>query len=373
MMTHFQPTTAQIFEVTEALPEHLHNWLNTVQPHSIFATVDWFEALISFKRNEPLSTADFYWLVVFKDSDPCIAAPIEKNGKKLKLISNFYTPYIDIFYQHQTLSAKDAWSLLLHHLSLVSANWQSLEVSPLTLKQLSTLSDLQQHNNISVFPYHFSANFSTDIPDFNTYWASRSSRLKNTLQRRKKLLGEDNLDIQVYSSLSAEQYQSYWHIYELSWKAQEPSRDFINWLMQWAEKSEKLQLGILTINGIAAACQLWLVDSGTAYIFKLAQDKATDKYSPGTILTEHMIRMLNEVKGVKRLDFLLGDDAFKKLWMAERNNIMGAEIINRSTMRGQILARFYLLRDFIKRHTGVNFSFRRLWHKLVSKTPWHRE
>ena len=71
MMTPLQPTTAQIFAVTDALPAHLHNWLNTVQPHSIFATTDWFEALISF------SNAAFYAGELVTIPDRRIEAPLE--------------------------------------------------------------------------------------------------------------------------------------------------------------------------------------------------------------------------------------------------------------------------------------------------------
>jgi hypothetical protein len=358
-------TTALVFDATKPLPEHLSGWLTTAQPHPVFATAEWFNALINFKRKEAHNNSDYYWLFVFSDAEPCIAAPIERNGDRLKLIANFYTPYIDIFYTQQTYSAGEAWSLLFPHLGKIAKRWLSLEIFPLNTAQLRMLSIMRQQHSLSIFPYSFSANFTTDIPDFASYWETRSSQLKNTLQRRKKRLKQQDVDIKIYDHLTEEHCRHYWYIYERSWKTQEPSHDFINWLMQWAERNGKLQLGILSINGCVAACQFWLVHAQTAYIYKLAQDKAMDDYSPGTILTEHLIRTLSEQQGIKHLDFLLGDDDFKTLWMANRNDIWGVEIINSSLIRGRILARLYVIRDVIKNRIGINFKRLSQWPKTL--------
>ena len=45
------------------------------------------------------------------------------------------------------------------------------------------------------------------------------------------------------------------------------------------------QLGVALIDGEPVAAQIWLVQQGRATIFKLAQDPAFDRQSPGTFLT----------------------------------------------------------------------------------------
>lgn len=347
----------KIFPAEKTLPTALQHWLLVHKPHGIFGSPDWFSSLIRFKQHyESNADTTFFWLFIYKSDKPCIAAPLEKTGEKYRVVANFYTPYNEIFFDQSMFSPAQAWSLLINQFGAVSKNWLSIEMYPLFPAQLNALLSLQLSENVCVFPYHFSANFTSEFDDFSSYWSERPSRLQNTFKRRTKALKKVESNIEIHSQLTEKVRQDYWHIYKQSWKVQEPSKDFINWLMAWAEANNKLRLGILNIAGKAVAFQLWLTDGDTAYIYKLAHDKDKDSLSPGTILTEHMVRSLADSDGIKRIDFLLGNDVFKTLWMDNKTDVMGAEIFNQANFTGIILAKFYKLRDLIKNKTGINFS-----------------
>jgi hypothetical protein len=354
----------KIFAAEDTLPPALQQWLVLHQPHTVFASPDWYSSLIQFKqRHDCKPNTTFFWLFIFQSGKPYVAAPLEREGNKFRVVSNFYTPFIEIFFNNTMLDLTQAWSILINQLKSVKKDWLSIEVYPLFPGQLNTLLSLQKNENVCVFPYHYSANFSSELSSFSTYWANRPSRLKNTFKRRTKALQKLENSIEIHTEVTEAIRQDYWQIYNLSWKIQEPSREFINWLMNWAEAHSKLRLGILKINGQAAAFQLWLINGNTAYIYKLAQDKEKDTLSPGTVLTEHMIRHLADNDGVTRFDFLLGDDNFKSLWMDNKTEVMGAEIFNQANVLGVFLTRLYKLRDLIKLKTGINFSIKKFLKK----------
>lgn len=344
------------FDTEQPLPTAYQQWLFQNQPHAVFNTYEWFSALSRFKQlHEPEQSSHYYWLFILEQETLLVAAPLEQQGHKFRLITNFYTPEIELFYDRQRLSSPQAWQLLLNQLSIADKKWRSVDISPLYPEQLQQLQSLPLQQSVSVFPYHYSVNFQTRFSLFSDYWAKRSGKLRNTLKRRSKAIQNQAPELSIHKELTPQLLQHYWQIYERSWKTPEPSHQFIDWLMQWAAKQQGLRLGFLSLNGHPVACQLWLLKQQTAYIYKLAQDKAFDHYSPGTILTEFMFRTLHEQDGIEHVDFLLGDDEFKALWMDTRTPVMGAEIINRHSLSGQLLMFLYRLRNLVKRFTGFSF------------------
>lgn len=348
MNTESKQFHLQVFSACETLPLNLLQWLKTHQAHPIFTSPEWFIQLANFKKNnERNADTEYSWLVLFSFDKICVAAPLERKNNKFKIISNFYSPYTEIYYDQAILTLENAWSLLLTYIDDIYKNWLSIEVTPLYPKQAITLKSLQATTPVSVLIYNFSANFSSEFRTFEHYWSNRPSFLRNTHKRKLKALS-GQFKIEIHSKLTDEVKKDYWQIYAQSWKLPEPSKEFINWLMQWADANNRLRLGILKINDQAAAFQLWLLESDTAYIFKLAQDKSKDNFSPGTILMEHMIRNLALQDKICRIDFLLGTDNFKNIWMEEHVEVTGAEIINKTTISGFLLISLYKLRDLIK-------------------------
>ena len=90
----------------------------------------------------------------------------------------------------------------------------------------------------------------------------------------------------------------------------------------------------------AIAAQLWIVTDNTAYIFKLAYDEAYRKLSAGTILTRTLMQHVIDIDKVGVVDYLCGDDTYKKEWMSSRRERWGVMAFNTSTVIG--------LREMIK-------------------------
>jgi CelD/BcsL family acetyltransferase involved in cellulose biosynthesis len=95
-----------------------------------------------------------------------------------------------------------------------------------------------------------------------------------------------------------------------------------------------LRLGLLTLDDQPLAAQIWIVKDGKASIFKLAYDGEYAKFSPGSILTKALLRHVIDIDRVTEVDYLAGDDDYKKDWMSHRRERRGIIAFNRRTLRG---------------------------------------
>ncbi|MBH9576510.1 GNAT family N-acetyltransferase [Inhella proteolytica] len=154
-------------------------------------------------------------------------------------------------------------------------------------------------------------------PDWEHYLASRSGALRSTLRRKAaklKVAGGHLQVVQTEQELEPA-LQDYLSIYARSWKRPEPYPEFIPSLMRAAAARGELRLGLVYLDRQAIAAQLWLVHKDRAEIHKLAHDEAAAAYSPGSLLTAHLLQHVFEQDGVQLVDFLTGDDAYKANWM----------------------------------------------------------
>ncbi|HEY8708580.1 MAG TPA: GNAT family N-acetyltransferase, partial [Burkholderiaceae bacterium] len=118
----------------------------------------------------------------------------------------------------------------------------------------------------------------------------------------------------------------------------EPYPNFARgWAQQCAEQGW-LRLGVARIDDVPIAAQLWFVYGRRAYIFKLAYDESQSRWSAGTVLTAHMMRHVLEVDRVVEVDFLSGDDPYKKSWMMQRRERVGLIACNLRLLPGLIAA-----------------------------------
>ena len=66
------------------------------------------------------------------------------------------------------------------------------------------------------------------------------------------------------------------------------------------------------------AAQLWIVWNRRATIFKLSYAEQFARFSPGSILTRHMMRHAFSRADLAEIDFGCGDDPYKQEWLPER-------------------------------------------------------
>ncbi len=176
---------------------------------------------------------------------------------------------------------------------------------------------------------------------FDGYLQARPSQLRNTLRRkRRKLEKLQNSEIGLLSGHAVPEAMADYHaVFEGSWKAREQHRELLDALVARFSARGWSRLGMIRIDGRPVAAQLWFVVAQKAYIFRLAYDEAWRQYSPGTVLTAHLMAHVIDTDGVAEVDFLVGNEAYKQAWMSERRERAALLCVRPGTKRTSPLAR----------------------------------
>lgn len=172
--------------------------------------------------------------------------------------------------------------------------------------------------------------------DWSAYLASRDSRLRNTLKRMTRKFEADGGRLEIISQAERwpQAYAAFQAVYAASWKIAEPYPRFVPGLVETCARNGWLRMGIAWLGERPIAAQLWIVARGRADIYKVAYDEAAKQYSPGSLLTAHLMRHAIEQEGVGEVDYLIGDDAYKQSWMTHRRERWGIVAYSPQTIGG---------------------------------------
>jgi Acetyltransferase (GNAT) domain len=172
-------------------------------------------------------------------------------------------------------------------------------------------------SGLAVAQYRHFANWRQRVDDFSSYWASRPSRLQQTVRRKSaKALGAGLKFLCVESPDDiAAQTPRYLRLYAECGKVAEPDPDFLPTMMRNLGAEGSLRLGFLLVGAETAAAQIWLVKHGRATIFKLAHHPRFIALSAGTLLTHRMFTHLLSRDRITAVDFGRGNDGYKRDWL----------------------------------------------------------
>jgi hypothetical protein len=174
---------------------------------------------------------------------------------------------------------------------------------------------------------------------------------KNSPYYRRKMEREGELQFRLVAETENLEtvMDSYYQLYAKSWKQSEDlGPNYHRDLAKFVAGKGWLRLGFLDFNAIPIACQFWLVEGAKAFILKSFYDKGFQHYSPGTVLSELMIRALIEQDSVTGIDYLQGEEAYKRDWVDNRRERIRLLVYN-GTVLGKILLGFTILRNILSR------------------------
>ena len=165
---------------------------------------------------------------------------------------------------------------------------------------------------------------------FDEYWKTLDGRTRNNVERAERRLrhiGSVQIDIVDGADPRLDgAIGDYTFVYERSWKPREPYPAFVPELCRMAAARGWLRLALARIDGRPIAAQIWLVADARAYIYKLAYDRSMSRLGAGTLLTARLMRHVLDVDRVTEVDYLAGDEPYKREWMnrrRERRGIVG--------------------------------------------------
>jgi phosphoglycolate phosphatase-like HAD superfamily hydrolase len=141
---------------------------------------------------------------------------------------------------------------------------------------------------------------------YGDYLKSRTASLRSTIKRMNKKFAANGGAFEIVTNLErvSQGIQDYQQVYGRSWKQPEPYPEFIPGLIRLMAAKGNLRLGIARIADHPIAAQLWITSHDKSLIFKVAYDEEYSGYSPGTLLTNHLMEYVIDSDMVREVDFL---------------------------------------------------------------------
>jgi hypothetical protein len=273
--------------------------------------------------------------------------------RRLSALANFYTPLFGAATGAANAAAIDPADMqngpkltaLVRAMAIEQPQWDVIDLHPLAVDSVTFSSVLAafRDTGMIVQRYFCFGNWylSVNGRSYQDYFDSLPSGLRHTVMRKSRKLDDaKRLHIEIVTSGAAleKAIAAYETIYRASWKPTEGFATFIPGLIRLCAQQGWLRLGIATIDDQPAAAQIWIVRNGVASIYKLAYVERFAKLSVGSILTSRLMHHVIDVDQVREVDYLTGDDAYKRDWMSHRRERWGIIAFNLHTVRGAMLA-----------------------------------
>lgn len=268
--------------------------------------------------------------------------------RRLEALANWYSSLYGVVGATEAMQ-EARLKRLARHIASESPRWHVLDLHPLDPSDalFQPLVQALRDAGMATQRYFCFVNWYLDVAgrSYDAYAATLPSRLKNTLKRRGRQLeksGRAQFDIVTGGTGLEAAIAAYEAVYARSWKSAEPTPDFMPGLMRTCAANGWLRLGIATVDGAPAAAQLWIVCGGVASIYKLAYDEHYASLSIGSLLTERLMRHVIDIDRVREVDYLTGDDAYKRDWMSHSRERCGIVAFNLRSLRGLLAAALHI-------------------------------
>ena len=331
------------------------------QDSDFFCTLDWFENLALNGFEEGALSGDIRLLFgINTNLGVAICLPL-RLGDKLTGLSNYYSSlYGPMQWERQGTDPPansldgfqgEAAQLFAALIRNQMAKQAELQLAPLDIgtRFASGFLGALRSNGFWTDRFFCFGNWFLQVEHrpFEMYRTSLPSALQHSIHRgHRRLSKQGDWSIHVQTQADAKLDASaadFISVYQQSWKQAEPREEFIPSLIKLAAQNQWLRLGILRLQGQPVAAQLWIVKNAKASIFKLAYVEGFERFSPGTVLTAHLMRHVIDVDKVGEVDYLTGDDAYKKDWMSQRRERWGLLALRVGTMYGLVRASGHFL------------------------------
>ena len=296
------------------------------------------------------ATHDTVWFLLRNEPGQLLAvlplAAAKGRPTEIRSLSSFYTS----LYQ----PAVQAWVRADDLVPLVKAaagHWPSASrftldpMDPCSRECMLLRAALERTGRVPFLYFRF-GNWShrNDGTRFAGYLAQRDGATRNTLRRmgRRFARAGGRMEIVQEETALEQGIAAYERVYANSWKPCEPHPGFLRELLRdWARRGW-LRLGLAWIDDQPIAAQVWVSAHGRADIFKLAYASAYKSYSAGTLLTAHLMEHVIDKDGVGIVDYLSGDDPYKRAWMSRWAQRCGIVAFDPWRLRGFLGLAFHL-------------------------------
>ncbi len=328
---------AALFARCSELPEGALELLRQSASQGSYLGPDWYANLEQTVYDNPEQVE--YGVLSQGEHVLCVLPMLLRRGNGLSIqgLSNFYTPlYAPAM---EPLLKPHLLATLLLALRERHADLRSLDFGPMDMAShagQALLAALRMAGFPSFEYFCFDNWHVGPIRGWQEYLDTRGGQLRSTLARKGRHFAGAGGCFELITRPEEHErgLAAYAEVYARSWKKPEPFPGFVPGLMRTYAARGELRLGLAYLQDKPVAAQIWIVSQGRAEIHKLAYDAEHKAFSPGTLLSEYLIRHVLEEDKVTEIDYLIGGDTYKQLWMDRRRERWGIVAYNPRTFGG---------------------------------------
>ncbi|MFZ4285923.1 GNAT family N-acetyltransferase [Variovorax sp. HJSM1_2] len=288
-------------------------------------------------------TNDLWFYVLRRTSEVLAVLPLrvdrEQGVLTLRALANYYTAlYAPCLAASAT--AQDV-AVLFRALKKSWPRLATVNLSPMDhgAAQFQLLQQAMSLGGLRHFDFFCFGNWYEPVrSDWKGYLMQRKANFRSTIKRHGAKLVEEGGRIELVDTASPQALEqaieAYQKVYSASWKKDEPFAEFVPGLIRTCADKGWLRMGLAWMKDQPIAAQIWTVAHGKADIYKVAYDENFKAYSPGTLVSALLMEHVLTVDGVREVDFLVGDDAYKKVWMSARRERWGLVGYNPRVLAG---------------------------------------
>jgi len=270
-----------------------------------FDRLDWWQTLAQECDILPL-------LAVARQGNTCAVLPLRRVQRRIEALANWYS-----FRVRPVISpGADGLKLLTALARDMAGQAPRVILSPLPDEngEASQLAMAFRQAGWTVFREACDVNHVLHVQgrSFADYLAKRPGSLRSTLKRKG-----GKVSLRIETRFNPESWLAYETIYASSWKTSEGSPAFLRRFAMAEAEAGRLRLGLAFADDIPVAAQFWTVESGTAFIHKLAHTEESKPLSPGTTLSAALFQHVIDHDKVDLIDFGTGNDGYKRDWMED--------------------------------------------------------
>jgi hypothetical protein len=287
--------------------------------------------------------------------------------RKLSALANYYSCFFAPHFAAPLGKSRETLRALTRAIAQEEPRWDAIDLKPLdvTSEWFSALVEELKDAGFVVQTYFYAGNWFEPVNGrtYHNYFEGLRSSVRNIAKSKNKKIersGRVRYEIITGTKGLEDGITVYNEVYAASWKVPEPYPEFIPDLLRTCAAHGMLRLGLAYVDGEPAAAQIWIVHSGVALIYKIAYDPKFRELSVGTYLTTRLMEHTIDMDRVNEVDYLTGDDAYKKDWMSQRRERWGILALNPRTPRGALAIARHIGGRTIKRAAlSLSSRFRR--------------
>jgi hypothetical protein len=263
--------------------------------------------------------------------------------RKLSSLTNYYSPFFSPHLSVSTAPNRGTLRALARAVAEERPHWDVIEIKPLDVNSETFSALVEEFKAVGfVVQTYFSAgNWYEPVKgrSYREYFEDLRSSVRNIAKsKNKKIERSGRVRCEIISGTEGLEagIAAYNKVYAAGWKVPEPYSQFVPGLIRTCAAQGKLRLGLAYMDGEPAAAQVWIMHSGVASIYKISYDQKFRDLSIGTYLTTRLMEHTIDVDRVDEVDYLTGDDSYKRDWMSQRRERWGILALNPRTPRGAL-------------------------------------